>query len=346
MRSVEGIRYEPERAMSPARVRRRRISGYGAHPDHKRVVRLRDRGGCGGRTTPTLPGRHLRRWRSTELAPLCRPRGLGGWAPDTCSPPAPQPRSSPSLSWRCRRAARPCWRAWSWLHRCLQFALAAWAPLLRRIITPLVSGTVLMLVSATVVPVAIQRLKDVPDGLPAAAGPSMAAATLIVTVAMGLRLRKSGALRLWTPLLGIVSGCAAAGFFGLYDLQRFFDAPWVGIPAFCAARLRPARDRRILVAAAGLLRDDAGQHDSGHRRRHRGPAGVVADAARDRFSTGSGCGSRQRRGLVVVGRGGHHAHLHPHGEQRVAHQLHRRGVASCRLRHRRHSDRAGHAAPS
>ena len=113
----------------------------------------------------------------------------------------------------------------------LQFALAAWAPLLRRIITPLVSGTVLMLVSATVVPVAIQRLEDVPDGLPAAAGPSVAAATLIVTVAMGLRLRKSGALRLWTPLIGIVSGCAAAGFLGLYDLQRFFDAPWVGIPA-------------------------------------------------------------------------------------------------------------------
>ena len=114
----------------------------------------------------------------------------------------------------------------------LQFALAAWAPLLRRIITPLVSGTVLMLVSATVVPVAIQRLKDVPDGLPAAAGPSVAAATLIVTVATGLRLRTSGTLRLWTPLIGIVSGCAAAGFFGLYDLQRFFDAPWVDIPAF------------------------------------------------------------------------------------------------------------------
>ena len=121
----------------------------------------------------------------------------------------------------------------------LQFALAVWAPLLRRIITPLVSGTVLMLVSATVVPVAMQRLMDVPDGLPPAAGPCVAATTLIVTVAMGLRLRTSGALRLWTPLAGIVAGCVAAGFFGLYDAGRFFEAPWVGVPAFAVPGFAP-----------------------------------------------------------------------------------------------------------
>ena len=121
----------------------------------------------------------------------------------------------------------------------LQFALAAWAPLLRRIITPLVSGTVLMLVSATVVPVAMQRLKDVPDGLSAGAGPSVAAATLAVTIAMGLWPRTSGTLRLWTPLAGIFAGCIAAGFFGLYDAGRFFDAPWVGIPAFAVPGFAP-----------------------------------------------------------------------------------------------------------
>lgn len=112
----------------------------------------------------------------------------------------------------------------------LQFALAAWAPLLRRIITPVVSGTVLMLVSATVVPVAMQRIGDVPADLPPATGPTVAAVTIVVTVAMGLRLHQSGTLRLWTPLAGIVAGCVAAGFFGLYDAQQFFDAPWVGIP--------------------------------------------------------------------------------------------------------------------
>ena len=112
----------------------------------------------------------------------------------------------------------------------LQFMLAAWMPLLRRVITPLVSGTVLMLVAVTIIPIAIQRLTDVSEGTPLAAGPIAAAATLIVTIALGLRA--AGAMRLWTPLAGIVAGCAVAGLFGLYDPQPFFDAPWVGIPAF------------------------------------------------------------------------------------------------------------------
>ena len=112
----------------------------------------------------------------------------------------------------------------------LQFMLAAWMPLLRRVITPLVSGTVLMLVAVTIVPIAIQRLTDVPEGIPVATGPTAAAATLIVTI--GLGLRASGALRLWTPLAGIVAGCVVAGLLGLYDAQLVFDAPWVGIPAF------------------------------------------------------------------------------------------------------------------
>ena len=44
-----------------------------------------------------------------------------------------------------------------------QFALAVWLPFLRRIITPVVSGTVLMLIPATVLPVAFDRLKEVPE---------------------------------------------------------------------------------------------------------------------------------------------------------------------------------------
>ena len=44
-----------------------------------------------------------------------------------------------------------------------QFALAAWLPLLRRIITPVVSGTVFMLIAATVLPVAFDRLEELPE---------------------------------------------------------------------------------------------------------------------------------------------------------------------------------------
>ena len=47
-----------------------------------------------------------------------------------------------------------------------QFPLAVWLPLLRRIVTPVVSGTVLMLIASTVVPIALDLLDNVPEGSP------------------------------------------------------------------------------------------------------------------------------------------------------------------------------------
>ncbi len=107
-------------------------------------------------------------------------------------------------------------------------AVAAWLPLLRRIITPAVSGTVLMLIAAMVLPISFDRLKEVPENTPVFAGPCVAAVTLVVATA--LALRAPGVWRLWSPLIGIVAGCAAAALFGLYDLERLVTAPWVGIP--------------------------------------------------------------------------------------------------------------------
>ena len=114
----------------------------------------------------------------------------------------------------------------------IQFALAAWLPLLRRIITPVVSGTALMLIAATVIPIAFDRLKDTPEGAPLAAGPSVAVVTLAVATA--LALRASGVWRLWSPLIGIMAGCAVAALFGLYDVQRVIEAPWLGLPDIAA----------------------------------------------------------------------------------------------------------------
>ena len=109
-----------------------------------------------------------------------------------------------------------------------QFALAWWLPLLRRVITPVVSGTVIMLIASAIVPIALNLLDDVPEGASPAAAPCIAAATLLV--AAGLALRASGSWRLWSPLIGIVVGCVVAALFGLYEFQRVIDAPWVGIP--------------------------------------------------------------------------------------------------------------------
>ena len=107
-------------------------------------------------------------------------------------------------------------------------ALAAWLPRLRRIITPVVSGTVLMLIAAMVLPIAFDRIKEVPEGATPAAGPCVAAVTLVVTTM--LMLRAPGIWRPWSLLFGIAAGCLTAVPFGLYDFERLMAAPWVGIP--------------------------------------------------------------------------------------------------------------------
>ena len=107
-------------------------------------------------------------------------------------------------------------------------AIAAWLPRLRRIITPAVSGTVLMLIATMILPVAFDRLREVPEGAPVIAGPGVALVTLVVTTV--LALRAPATWRLWSPLIGIGAGCAVAALFGMYDLQRLIEAPWIGIP--------------------------------------------------------------------------------------------------------------------
>ena len=62
----------------------------------------------------------------------------------------------------------------------LQFAMATWLPLLRRIITPVVSGTVIMLIAIVVFPVAFDRMEEIPEGAPLVAAPVIALATLAV----------------------------------------------------------------------------------------------------------------------------------------------------------------------
>ena len=111
-----------------------------------------------------------------------------------------------------------------------QFALAARLSLLRRLITPVVSGTVIMLIAVTVMPIVFGLLTDVPEGTPVAAPPASAAAAFVTLVVLALRAPAS--LRLWAPLIGIAVGCAVAALFGLYDVRPVLEAPWIGFPNY------------------------------------------------------------------------------------------------------------------
>ena len=109
-----------------------------------------------------------------------------------------------------------------------QFLLAARLSVLRRIFTPVVTGTVIMLIAATVFPLVFDSLTDVPEGTHSAAAPLAAGLTLAVVA--GLVLRGPPRLRLWSPVIGIVVGSAVGVPFGIYDVQPVLDAPWFGVP--------------------------------------------------------------------------------------------------------------------
>lgn len=100
----------------------------------------------------------------------------------------------------------------------------------RRIFTPTVSGTILMLIPVSVMPSVFKLLNDVPqDGSTFGAA---LCAVLSVAVIVGITLKSKDSLRLWAPVIGVVAGSLAAAAFGLYDTARVLDAAWVGLPEF------------------------------------------------------------------------------------------------------------------
>ena len=111
----------------------------------------------------------------------------------------------------------------------IQFVLAARMALLRKVFTPTVAGTVLILIPITLTPLILRKLAEVPADASPLAGPVTAAVTLLVTVLIPLRF--SGVVRLWAPAIGIVAGCLVAALgFGIYDMTTVTEAAWIGLP--------------------------------------------------------------------------------------------------------------------
>ncbi len=128
-----------------------------------------------------------------------------------------------------------------------QFALAARLSWLRRIFTPVVTGTVIMLIAATVMPILFDMLTDVPEHVGVSGAPIVAVVAVLVVVV--LVLRAPPALRIWAPLIGIIAGCVASAPFGMYDFQYVIDAPWFGV----AFQAWPGWDLTPGVAFLALL---------------------------------------------------------------------------------------------
>ena len=109
----------------------------------------------------------------------------------------------------------------------VQIIVSRWVVILRRVVTPVASGIVIMILSVTLASVVFALLDASAREEPMAA-PLTAMITLAVVAAISLR--RSAVLRLWGPVIGIVAGCVAAAGFGIFDLSLVREAPWIGVP--------------------------------------------------------------------------------------------------------------------
>ena len=109
----------------------------------------------------------------------------------------------------------------------IQLIISKWLFILRRIVTPTVGGTIMMILSITLASVVFSLL-DEASKIDLEEAPLTALATMVIVAA--LMLRGSAALRLWGPLIGIVGGCVVAAVLGIYEFDRVIDAQWIGLP--------------------------------------------------------------------------------------------------------------------
>ncbi len=135
----------------------------------------------------------------------------------------------------------------------IQIGLAWWLPILRRIITPVVSGTVTMLIAVSVLPIAFDTVQDLPADAPSIAGPLIAGTTLLVSVVM--TLQATGRWRLVSPIISIVAGCVVAAAFGVLDGDRIAEAGWFGIPEIpdLSVDVTPSKEFWALLPSFAIL---------------------------------------------------------------------------------------------
>ena len=100
-----------------------------------------------------------------------------------------------------------------------QILLSMRLSMIRRFITPTMSGTLLVLLCVNVVALLGNTAAGVPDGSWTFAGPMCMAATLVVSLVILLRFNDSW--RVWAPVIGIAGGCAVAVALGVYDLESW-----------------------------------------------------------------------------------------------------------------------------
>ena len=110
----------------------------------------------------------------------------------------------------------------------LQFLITMRLASFRRLFTPTVSGTVIMLVAVSAVPFITSRTIETPEGV--SLEYFMISGLVALVVGVVVTLKGSPGLRLWTLPIMLAFGIAVAATMGLYDVGPALEAQWVSIP--------------------------------------------------------------------------------------------------------------------
>ena len=109
-----------------------------------------------------------------------------------------------------------------------QLIISKWLFILRRVVTPTVGGTVMMILSVTLASVVFALLDEASTAEPTSATVTALVTLLVVSV---LTFRGTPTFRLWAAPISIVVGCLVAASFGVYEFDRVLQAPWIGLPS-------------------------------------------------------------------------------------------------------------------
>lgn len=112
----------------------------------------------------------------------------------------------------------------------IEIAIAGFLPKLKRIFTPAVAGTIVILIGLSLI---VVGLRDMAGGKGAAnfgGGENMMLAATVILVVLLCQLSNKPLLRVGSVALGLLAGCLAALFTGQYNAPDFSGASSIAIP--------------------------------------------------------------------------------------------------------------------
>ena len=111
----------------------------------------------------------------------------------------------------------------------IEFLMAYFLRHLRHIITPVVGGVILLLVVLSLVPLSLHEWMGEQGEVFHASWQNFLTGLITLCVLLGLSLFGNKNQRVWSPILGLTSGLAAAWAFGLFNAPKAeMDFPWLG----------------------------------------------------------------------------------------------------------------------